>query len=70
VEVFRNIVLIWTILFSKKHIFSKVDEIVAEVSKRKPLADLDPSCLPKPKPVEPPHSDDGDKASSDEKPQP
>jgi hypothetical protein len=38
--------------YSKKKIFSKLDELVIDISKRKPLADLDPSCVPSQKPAQ------------------
>ena len=38
--------------YSKKKIFSKLDELVVDISKRKPLADLDPSCVPSQKPAQ------------------
>jgi uncharacterized protein YdbL (DUF1318 family) len=40
--------------YSKKKIFAKLDELVADISKRKPLADLDPSCVPTQKPQDKP----------------
>ena len=39
-------------VYSKKKIFAKLDEVVADISKRKPLADLDPSCVPSQKPAQ------------------
>ncbi len=50
--------------YAKKKLFKKLDEIVADITKRKPIADLDPSCLPQPapptndEPVDPPSDDD------------